>query len=60
MFKIIIDGKATNEPAGDRTPEELQHLIVQRSPGVKSVRVIEWITGGARSQEPEGDTDGDQ
>lgn len=48
MFKVIKDGIVSHRPAGRSTAEELQHHLVHEE-GHKSVRVIEYIKGGARA-----------
>lgn len=48
MFAISVAGERLgNEPAGGRTPEELQHHLTHVE-GLKNVRVYEWIRKGAR------------
>lgn len=59
MFKVIKDGVTSHRPAGRSTAEELQHHLVHVE-GHKSVRVIEYIQGGAKAplvNEEEADPD---
>lgn len=51
MFRITINGKAMpHQDSRGRTPEEFQHHLTHVD-GHRYVRVVEWVSGGARSPE---------
>ena len=50
VFRVTVNGQDTwLEPAGERTPEELQHRLVTDR-GYRFVRVQEMYLGGAKAK----------